>query len=62
MNIEFVIVQLMIHKEHDHHKTGNSRGQSGNIQEGDQQMLPDVTKSNLEIMFYHGPDFQILKQ
>jgi len=52
--IELVIVQLVIHKKHDEHKAADSDGKTADIQQGDQDMFPDVAKGDFKVVFYHG--------
>jgi hypothetical protein len=47
----------MVHIKHDQNETGDPDSEAGYIQQGDQQVFPDMTKGELEIMFNHGPLF-----
>jgi hypothetical protein len=44
----------MVHKEHDHDKTSDPNRQTADIQDRNQQVLPNVTERNLQIVFDHG--------
>jgi hypothetical protein len=56
MLIETIVVELVVHIEHDQYETTNPDGQTGDVQNGNQEMFPHMAEGDLEVMFYHDLD------
>jgi len=51
----FVKTEIILNDQEDDQRCTNANGQSGNIDEGEKFMFPDIAKSNGYIVSKHNP-------